>query len=182
MTTNFPGSILYGNTNVPIFGTGGKPLFSDAAKQQGMGLQAFIVVDWGAADVDICGYWLGYAGQDGSGKIGYGWNSRTEEAGNGVKFLQYWSSNDNTEGGPEKAVVGVNAAEFPQGAPWRVHLNWFRGGPGYATVTVYPPIGDPQTLTDVSVGTRNDQKADTQDPGAEVIFNANGTIRLLRAI
>ncbi len=160
---SFPGSLLYGNSsNLPIFGRYGKLLYSSKL----MTTQATVVIDWGDDDVDICAHWVGFGGN-----VGYGLNATTEA---GI-YSQYWESNDNTDGGPETVIAGVKADSFPQSATWRVHLNWFRGGPGTAEVTIKPPVGDPVTITS-NVANRAGESAETSDPGVEVVFNNNNTI------
>ena len=160
---SFPGSLLYGNSsNLPIFGRYGKLLYSSKL----MTTQATVVIDWGDDDVDICAHWVGFGGY-----VGYHHNETTEA---GI-YTQYWKSNDNVDGGPETVIAGVKADSFPQSATWRVHLNWYRGGPGTAEVTIKPPKGDPVTITS-NVANRSNEKALASDPGVEVVFNNNNTI------
>lgn len=167
---NAKGSILHGGTDVPIFGANGRILFSDGLKDS-----ALIVIDWGDDDVDICAYWAGTVDSPVAGtdkEVGYGWHVHTEDNG----YEQYWETNDNITGGPEKVLVGVADGVIPDNAMWKVHLNWFHGGPGTATVTVYW-MGQVQT-DEFAVSRRNNNKADRQDCGAIVVFQAGGAIRI----
>lgn len=166
---NAKGSILYGGTDVPIFGANGRILFSDGLKDS-----ALIVIDWDDLDVDICAYWVGTVGRPASGaEVGYGWSVHTEDNG----YEQYWETNDNVTGGPEKVLVGVADGVIPDGAVLNVHLNWFGGGPGTATVTVYW-MGRVRSREGVVVNQRTRYKADRQDPGVRVVFHAGGDIEI----
>lgn len=165
MAYNFPGSILFGETGEPIYGSSGSPLYSSSMMTQ----YGIVEVDWGEDDVDICAYWV--AGNN--APVGYG---HTEggitETG---ALAQYWSSSDNTEGGPETVAVGVTGGHIPAGTKWRVHLNWFEGGPGTATVTITMQNGDTRSITS-TVARRTNSPANTSDPGVEITFGPNDTV------
>lgn len=168
MPANFPGAVLHGQTNVPIYGRGGKILCSSPMART----TAVIVVDWGEGDVDICAFWVGHGGE-------VGWHHGSESNAGG--YGQFWETNDNTAGGPERVVAGYVGAHFPEGSTWEVHLNWYEGGPGPAEVTIKPPEGRPITVT-ANVGTRTRNAASSTDPGVRVTFGRDNTIRLVELI
>lgn len=163
MAQNFPGSILHGGANVPIHGRDGKILCSAMPYRTA----AVIVVDWAEDDVDICAFWVGHGGE-----VGYHHENQTEANGYG----QLWESRDNTSGGPERVVAGYAGAHFPEGSAWEVHLNWYRGGPGAAEVTIKPPVGRPITVT-AEVANNDAHSATGSDPGVRVIFNRDNSIK-----
>lgn len=163
MATNRGGTILFGHSsNKPLFGSSGRVLHSLFPFKT----TAVIVIDWEEDDIDICAYWVGHEGN-------VGWTYGTTSSSGG--YRQNWKSGDRTQGGPETVTAGVDAVSFAQGDAWRVHLNWFRGGPGVCSVTINPPVGNPLEVSSVAVGSRGGP-ATTQDPGLEVVFNENGTI------
>jgi len=171
MAYNFPGSILYGTSGEPIFGSSGRPLYSSSMMTQ----FGIVEIDWGENDVDICAYWV--AGDNAA----VGWNQTPGGITETGTMAQYWSSSDNTTGGPEIVAVGVTSGHIPAGSKWRVHLNWYAGGPGTATVTITMSNGATRSITS-GVAMRTGLAAGTSDPGVEITFGPNDTILSIELI